>query len=163
MTNGLDPRLGNIFLDANALDRDGSTRDKLVDRLEELQETEEISISIPGSVRTETNHPHTPASVSGAMSQQISTLPVTRTSGEQTELDQIRLVLRGNALSGKHNADGEHLFEASKYGGRYFITHDRRVLNNRHKLEKLLSPGLAIVTLEEFLAIYDRFANTGSP
>ena len=160
MSIGLDPRIGNIHLDANALDRDGSTRDKLVNRLLELQEAEEIKITIPGSVRTETAHPHTPSRVNSVMSQQIFTLPVNRTQKEQAELDQIRLVLRGNALSGKHDADAEHLFEASKYGGRYFITHDRRMLNNAAQVKKLLGSPIAIVTLEDFLAAYDSFTGT---
>lgn len=157
MPIGLDPRIGNVHLDANALDRDGSARDKFVDRLLELQEAEEISIAIPGSVRTETAHPNTPARVNSVMSQQIFSLSVNRTLGEQAQLNQLRLVLRGNALSGKHDADGEHLFEASKYGGRYFITHDRRLLNNRDRLQKLLASSLAIVTLEEFLSAYDHY------
>jgi hypothetical protein len=45
----LDSRICNISLDANALDRDGSERDVLVDRLA-LREANEINFVIAGSV-----------------------------------------------------------------------------------------------------------------
>lgn len=48
-----------------------------------------------------------------------------------------------------------------KYGGGYFITHDRRMLDKRHELKPLTGPALAVVTLEEFLAAYDRFTTAG--
>ena len=89
---------------------------------------------------------------------EIHTLPVSRTAGEKATLCQIRAILRGNAQPGKHDADAEHLFEASKYGGGYFITHDRRMLDKRDELRQLIGVALAIVTLEEFLAAYDRFS-----
>ena len=92
---------------------------------------------------------------------QTFTLPVNRTGQERSTLDRIRSVLRGNAISGQHDADAEHLFEASKYGGGYFITHDRRMLAKRDQVRPLIGPALAIVTLEEFLEAYDHFAAAG--
>jgi hypothetical protein len=53
-------------------------------------------------------------------------------------------------------ADADHLFEANKYC-EYFITHDRRILDRAGKLRSFLSPALNVVTLDEFLAIYDDF------
>ncbi len=162
MLGTLDPRICNIHLDANALDRDGSAHDTFVDRVLALREADEINFIVSGSVRREASHPHTPANVQAAMLPEIYTLPVSRTVEEQATLGRIRAVLMGNAQTRKHDDDAEHLFEASKYGGGYFITHDRRMLNKRDELRPLIGPTLAIVTLEEFLAAYDRFA-TASP
>jgi hypothetical protein len=95
------------------------------------------------------------------MMPQIFTLPVGRTTGELQTLGAIRSLLKGNAQAGRHDADAEHLFEASKYGGGYFITQDRRMLAKRGELRPLIGPALAIMTLEEFLGAYDRFAAAG--
>lgn len=96
------------------------------------------------------------------MSAQIFTLDVERNADEERELAMIKAILQGNALSGKHDADAEHLFEASKYGGGYFITHDARMLRQkRAELDPVLPPSLWIVTLGEYLAIYDDFVSKG--
>jgi hypothetical protein len=52
--------------------------------------------------------------------------------------------------------DADHLFEAAKYGG-YFITHDQRILKKVGQLGHLLPPSLTVVTLAEFLDIFDDF------
>jgi hypothetical protein len=56
----------------------------------------------------------------------------------------------------KHAADAQHLAEAAKYCG-YFITHDRRILKRSHGLASLLPPSLNVVTLSEFLEIFDDY------
>ena len=132
-----------------------------MDRVIALREANEINFVVPGSVRVETSHPNTPTNVQAAMLPEIHTLPVSRTAGEEATLYQIRAILRGNAQPGKHDADADHLFEASKYGGGYIITHDRRMLDKRDELRHLIGVALAIVTLEEFLAAYDRFSRAG--
>ena len=132
-----------------------------MDRVIALREANEINFVVPGTVRAEASHPNTPTNVQAAMLPEIHTLPVSRTAGEEATLYQIRAILRGNAQPGKHDADAEHLFEASKYGGGYFITHDRRVLGKRDELRQQIGAALAIVTLEEFLAAYDRFSRAG--
>ncbi|MCP4080627.1 MAG: hypothetical protein GY743_10295 [Planctomycetaceae bacterium] len=162
MLGTLDPRICNIHLDANALDRDDSARCVFVVRVLALRDADEICFTIPKSVRSEVRHSHTPEKVKADMLSEIYTLEASPTAKEQATLGQIRAILTGNAHAGKHDDDAEHLFEASKYGGGYFITHDRRMLNKRDELRRLLSPALTIVTLEEFLAAYDRFAATGS-
>jgi len=158
MRGVLDPRICNIILDANATDRDGGPRDTLVDRLLTLHEMGEITIVVPGSVRQEIEHPRTPNSVKTQILPMIFSLPVGKTAAEHETLRDVRSLLRGNASTGKHDADGFHLCEAAKYGGGYFITHDGRMLDKRTELKPLLGPALCIVTLAEFLEIYDRFA-----
>lgn len=160
MHQGLDPRICNIHVDANALDGDGGLRDALVARFLSLVESDEINLVTPASVRREVSHPRTPADVQAAILPRIYTMNVSRTAGEVSKLGEIRKVLRGNATSGKHDADAEHLFEASKYGA-YFITEDQRILRKRAELRPIIGPALQIVTLDEFLAQYDRFDRIG--
>jgi hypothetical protein len=160
MRGVLDPRICNITLDANAVDRDGGPRDVLVDRLLGLRQAGEINFVVPGSVRTEVQHPNTPHDVKNVVLRENFSLPVGRTAAEHDTLRKVRAVLQGNAALGRHDADAHHLCEASKYGGGYFITHDRRMLNKRIELRPLLGPALCIVTLAEFLDLYDQFKVT---
>ena len=158
MRGVLDPRICNIHLDANAVDRDGSSRNGLVDRLLRLRQTGKINFVVPGSVRTEVQHPRTPHDVKSAVLAEIFSLPVGRTAVEHDTLHKVRALLQGNAARGKHDDDALHLCEAAKYGGGYFITHDGRMLKKRDELRPLLGPALCVVTLTEFLDIYDDFA-----
>lgn len=147
MRGVLDPRICNIHLDANAVDRDGGPRDGLVDRLLGLRQAGLINFVVPGSVRGEVQHPNTPHDVKRTVLPEIFSLPVGRTTGENDTLRKVRALLQGNATPGRHDADGLHLCEAAKYGGGYFITHDGRMLKKRDELRPLLGPGLCIVTL----------------
>ena len=155
----LDPRICNTMLDANAIDRDGGPRDVLVARLLALDETGEITIVMPGSVRREVKHPRTPRDVMRQLLPAVYSLPVGKTAAEHEKLCDVQRLLRGNAITDKHDADGSHLCEAAKYGGGYFITHDSRLLKKRAALERLLGPALCIVTLQEYLDAYERFRN----
>jgi hypothetical protein len=49
----LDPRICNIGHDANALDRDGSPRDALVDRFRTLTSAGRLTVVVAGGVRDE--------------------------------------------------------------------------------------------------------------
>lgn len=150
----LDPRIVNIHLDNNALQHlDGDA----VARLLKLGEGE-LNLIVPKGVRIEAMQPTTPAAARQSMGCQIFSLPVELNPDEKRELAAIKSVLQGNAKPGKHDADAEHLFEAGKYGGGYFITHDKRMIETkRSELASVLPPSLHIVTLHEFLAIYDEF------
>jgi hypothetical protein len=153
----LDPRKVNVLFDANAFDR-GTGDGADIDRLLALKADGKIKLIAPRGVRQETQHSHTPASVRDVVSLQIFSLPVGLNSGERQELNCIRAILQGNASPGKHDDDARHVFEAAKYGG-YFITHDRRInQTKRRELEAVLPPSLWIVTLAEFLKIFDDYA-----
>ena len=91
MQGVLDPRICNIHLDANAVDRDGGPRDGLVDRLLGLRQTGKINFVVPGSVRTEVQHPKTPPEVKSAVLPEIFSLPVGRTAGERTRFGRFGL------------------------------------------------------------------------
>jgi hypothetical protein len=152
----LDPRSCPIAIDANALDRDGSNRDDLVDRLLKLWQDGKINLIVPKEVRKEIQNPRTPGRVQAAMASMNFTMPVGLNSDEQRRKYLITQELQGNAQPGKHAADADHLFEATKYCG-YFITHDQRLLDKASKLRSLLPPSLTVVTLAEFLDLFDAY------
>lgn len=153
----LDPRICPVAIDANALDRDGSARDNLVARLLGLSSAGTISLIVPKWVREEIQNPRTPAHVQEAALPQLFTIPVGLNSDEQRRKRIIQQQLQGNARPGKHMADADHLFEAAKYGG-YFITHDQRILTRAGRLREVLPPSLTVMTLADFLAIFDDYA-----
>lgn len=151
----LDPRIVNVHLDNNALQHPDAVA---VARLLELG-AGTINLIVPKGVRAEAMQLSTPSAARQLMERQIFSLPVELTCHEKRELAAIKSVLQGNAKPGKHDADAEHLFEAGKYGGGYFITHDKRMVEvKRLELAAVLPPSLHIVTLHEFLAIYDEFS-----
>jgi hypothetical protein len=102
-------------------------------------------------------NPRTPGAVKASFVPEIYTIPVGKTRPEIERLNKVEALLRGNATSGKHDADAHHLFEAAKYGGGYFITNDQRILRKCSEIRDILSPALNIVTVAEFLDIYDQF------
>lgn len=153
----LDPRICPVAIDANALDRDGSARDNLVDRLLGLSSVGTINLIVPKRVREEIQNPRTPAHVQEAALTKLFTIPVGLNSDERRRKQIIEQELQGNARPGKHMADADHLFEAAKYGG-YFITHDQRILTRAGRLGEVLPPSLTVVTLVDFLTIFDDYA-----
>jgi hypothetical protein len=154
----LDPKICNIGLDANALDRDGTTRDQLSDRFRALVSDGTLTVVLGGGVRTEVQHPRTPADVQDALLPQIFNLRPGLNSSQRTEPARVRAILQGNARPGKHAADASHISESAETGCGYFITHDRRILDKREELQAILPPTLNIVSLEEFFEIFDSYA-----
>jgi hypothetical protein len=158
VTNGkLHPRLCGVALDSMVLDRDGSARDGLVDRLQALESANAIRFLQPGTAYRQAQHPKTPSDVREVMRGQIFTLQTGLTQGEQDRCRRVLEVMRGNSTTDRHDADAAILFEAGKHGCGYLITEDKRILSKRVKLQEILGPPLCIVTLAEFLSIYDAF------
>ena len=135
----LDPRKVNVAIDGNALNRDGSARDALVDRLLELSDTGRVNLIVPKGVRAEILDPCTPTHKQEAALPRIFSIAVGLNSDEERRHRVIEQELQGNAKPGKHAADADHLFEASKYGG-YFVTHDQRILRKAGGLGAVLPP-----------------------
>ena len=158
----LPPRKCNIGLDANALDRNGSARDALVDRFEGLTSSGALTVVIAGGVRGEVQHPQTPAPVQAAVLPRIFNLRPGLIASQREERRRVAAVLQGNAQPGKHAADASHLSEAAETGCAYFITHDNRILGKRDELRGVLPPSLSIVTLEEFFEVFDHFEKARS-
>ena len=151
----LAPRKVNVAIDGNALNRDGSAHDQLVDRLIALGKAGTVNLIVPKKVREEVLDLKTPEQKKASLPP-IFTLPVGLNSEEARELAVIKKALRGNAKSDRHDADADHLFEAAKYAG-YFITHDERILKKSGTLADVLPPSLTVLPLEEFMRIFDEY------
>lgn len=155
----LDPRITNVAIDSSALHRDGSARDAIVERLLALRSAGRINLILPKGVRDEILDPRAPTDKKEAALPMIFSLPVELNSAEQIRHQIIEDELRGNAKPGKHAADADHLFEASKYSG-YFLTEDGRILRKAGRLEQALPPSLTIATVAKFLEIFDEYEAT---
>ena len=121
MAQRIDPRIFNTLLDAHVLDRTGGPDDAAVD---EILGLDELTLILPHSVKSEIEHPNTPADVKRRALGLIYTLPVSLTPPEQELHQRVRTIVRGNAKPGKHDRDAFHLVEIHKHGGVYFITID---------------------------------------
>jgi hypothetical protein len=140
------------------LDLNGTARDAHVERLQALMAAGEIPIRQPRVAYQQMQHPQTPSAVREAMRPQIFTMFTPLTSTERECNAQVRAIMRGNSDTDQHDADAAIIFEAQKYGG-YLITEDARILKRRLELQAVPAPApVWIVALEEFLAIYDKFA-----
>jgi hypothetical protein len=153
----IDPRRSNVALDANALNRDGTKHDELVDRFEKLSEDGVLHVVLGGGVRDEVQHPNSSARKKAAMLPQIFNLRPGLTSAQRVERRRVAEILQGNAQPGTHADDASHLSEAAETGCSYFITHDGRILRKRDELRAVLPPNLWIVSLKEFCEIFDDF------
>ena len=153
----IDPRRCNIAVDANAYDHSDDAQRRLVERFRALVDKELISAPIaPRGVLEEIQHPNTPGAVRGAMAGGLFSRQVGLNRDELARIQRLRVLLKGNGKSDQHNADAGHVFEAAKYGA-YFITHDGRLRRKAKEIDEIVGPALQIVTLAEFLTIYDRF------
>jgi len=148
----LDPRYGTIHLDANALEPPHPEDKPFVSQFFDLVDTHALSVINPYGVQQEIDHPRTPASIR-LDRRGISTIPTELTSNEKLIHSKLAVLLRGDAAPGKHAADASHIFESQKYGGRYFVTHDQRLLKRRDEIAGIIGSGFNIVTLREFLVI----------
>jgi hypothetical protein len=128
-----------------------------VDRFEKLSGDGVLHVVLGGGVREEVQHPKSPEEKKAALLPQIFNLRPGRTTAQETERRRVAEILQGNAQLRKHAADASHLSEAAETGCSYFITHDGRILRKRRGLRSVLPPNMWIVTLQEFLEIFDDF------
>ena len=149
----LDPCFGNNFIDANVLDRTGGPEDMAVDAILRLREESAFTLLLPYSVKAEIEHPNTPADVKRKAAQFIFSMRVELTGPELATHNKIRALVQGNAKPGQHDRDAFHLVESAKYGGRFFITNDGRLLKKVGDIWQMLHP-LRVVKPSEFLAVY---------
>ena len=89
----LDPRNTNVALDANALDRNGSERDSLVDRVNALVEDRTLTIVVASDVRAEVQNPRTPAEVKDAVLPRIFNLRHALNATQQDERRRVAAML----------------------------------------------------------------------
>jgi hypothetical protein len=156
----LDPRRSNISIDGNVLNRgDSDEGNRRIDRLLNLSGERAINFVIAGGIRDEVVHPATPSGKKAVVLPQIFNLRPGRNSQQDADRRVVAAILQGNAKPQTHAADASHLSEAAETGCAYFITGDARILRKRKELSGALPPSLQIVTLEEFLEIYDGYVS----
>ena len=105
------------------------------------------------SNQKEIDHPNTPADVKREAEGMIYTSNVELNPDEIQRKKRIHAVLTGNGKPEKYAADAEHVFEAGRYGGAYFITTDDRILNHRDELQRL--SGVSICKPSEWLKVFE--------
>jgi hypothetical protein len=79
-------------------------------------------------------------------------MPVELTAPELATHERIGALVRGNAEPEQHARDAFHLVEAAKYGGRHFITNDKRLLKKASQIWTELL--LRVLTAQEFVEEY---------
>ncbi len=154
MASAVDACIPKVACDANALDRDGTSRDLLVAAFMALVRNGGLSLFAPSGVIAETLHPHAPADVKAAVLAAATAAAAPRhlTAAQQIDRIRVRAIMRGDGRPGKHDADASHLSEAAEAGCTHFITQDGKILRRRDTLRRALPPGFAVQTLAEFMA-----------
>jgi hypothetical protein len=156
----LDPRRTNISIDGNVLNRGGSEEgDRRIDRLLSLSSEGAINFVIAGGIRDEVLHPATPKEKKAVVLPKMFNMRPGRNSQQNADRQAVAAILQGNAKPETHAADASHLSEAAETGCAYFLTGDARIIRKRAELVPVLPPTLQIVTLEEFLEIYDGYVS----
>jgi hypothetical protein len=133
MTKYPNPKIGLVHLDSCAFDPKYHPEDEASKKIFQLYDNNEINLLIAHSTMKEIDHPNTPDWVKNQALIQIFTINTALTKSEETRKNKIASILRGNSKTDKHQQDADHIFEASKYGGRYFVTTDKRILNKKNK------------------------------
>jgi hypothetical protein len=154
-----NPKIRNIFLDSCAFDPKYSPEDEASQEIFQRHKRDELKVlNIAYSNQKEIDHPNTPDWVKIEAINLILTNQTRLTPNEIYEKSEILRILAGNGNPAKMVDDADHLFEASKYGGGYFITTDKRILKKREELKKVCSA--IIVKPSEFLKILAMYENT---
>jgi hypothetical protein len=111
-----------------------------------------VTLLLPYSVKAEIEHPSAPAEKKRKAMAFLYSMEVSLTPPELATHERLRMLIQGNAKSGRHHRDAFHLVESAKYGGRYFITKDRRLLKKAPEIWAALR--LLVVRPSEFLSAY---------
>ncbi len=135
-----------VFFDNNAIDQLPKAEPVSRQRLLDLEVDGEVIILMPKGVLDEVDHPNTPDIVK-KLAPDVFTISVELNPIEKTRHAALREIFRGNAQSGKHDADADHVFEAEKYQANVFVTSDGRI---KEKADIACSQ-LEVLTLEELL------------
>ncbi len=153
---GRAPLAPLVAVDANALDRDGSPRDALIDAFRAAVAAGRFRLFVPAGVLAELRHPGAPDAVRAAASDLAVPRAAPPTARQHIDRIRVRAIMRGDGRPGKHDADASHLSEAAEAGCHVFLTRDGKILRKRDILRQALPPDLGIATLEEFLSGQDR-------
>lgn len=144
----------HLFLDANALQPPNLDHSEAIGHLLRWYDEEAIILTTPKGVILELRDPRTPEEVR-RVGRDIYTVDVELNPDELRRRDSIAQAMHGNALSPKHEADADHLFEAAKYCAHIFVTHDQRILNREDTIQKCLESRLLVRELADAKALVE--------
>ncbi|MBI1397990.1 MAG: hypothetical protein GC151_18605 [Betaproteobacteria bacterium] len=148
-----NPRRTNTFVDTCAFDPKVAPEHSAAQRIREIRNAGNISILLAHSNQKEIEHPNTPADVKAEARDMTYTIAAPLTPAEIEQRALVRQVMTGEGNPDQYEADADHIFEAGKYGGGYFVTTDPRILGRKAELDAL--SGAIIVKPTEWLAIYE--------
>jgi predicted nucleic acid-binding protein len=149
MARFVDPFRVNNFIDANFFDDISDGENDSVKRIVEMADSGEIQVLLPHSVKSEIEHPNTPARVRIAALAFLYSVQVQLTPTEFSGIEQLVELTKGDAQEKNIRPDLLHVAEAAKYGG-YYISRDKRLLSRAAKIAELL--GVEVVSPSMFLA-----------
>ncbi len=152
-----DPRRTNTFLDTCAFDPKDEPEHGAAQKIREIRHAVRISILLAHSNQKEIEHPNTPANVKSEAADMNYTIAAPITAEEKKRRASVHQAMTGDGNPDRYEADAHHIFEAGKYGGGYFVTTDKRILDRKPQLEAI--SGAVIVKPTEWLAIYEAQAD----
>ncbi len=146
-----------VFFDANSFCPPQDDEKKAMSEIEKMiDQIENVMIEIPYSVKKEVSL--APKWIRTKITQTIYTLPVTLTDKEIRIKEEIQILLFGNQVNLSQNQVNDiiHIFEAQKYGCRFFVTLDKKhILSKGVEIEKRFI--LKVVNPTEYLHILKIF------
>jgi hypothetical protein len=148
-----DPRRTITFLDTCAFDPKVEPEHSAAQKIRAIRRSVQINILLAHSNQKEIEHPNTPADVKSEAADMNYTIATSLTPAEGERCDLVHKTMTGDGNPDRYEADAHHIFEAGKYGGGYFVTTDKRILNRKAQLEGV--SGAIIVKPTEWLTIYE--------
>jgi hypothetical protein len=139
----------NIFFDSMMVDLVASGIDS---RMELLLESEHVQCLLPFSVREEA-----PECLLQGIARFLHTVNMgPLTTPEHDDITRFRTQHQGRALPKNIHRDLSHVWESAKYGARFFVTHDKRLLKRKQAI--LAHKWIALVTLDEAVTLHNAMA-----
>ena len=151
-----------IFLDACAFHPPQPSEKAATSELLDLKEKGLIIIIIPHGVNQELSR--APQQIAKLRTDHIFTISQSLNDEEENKKLEIRKLLFNNKQILKQNEinDIDHIFEAQKYGSRYFVTVDtKHILSKASQLEgrikiKVVTPAECLMEIKKLIASHNQ-------
>lgn len=124
-----------IFFDACAFNPGDENENLATKRLLEFNDKRIITIYVTYSVREEIAHPSTPEWISETPARPKKSLKRKSHADDSNRLEKIIKILTGRGNEHNYSMDAQHLFQAYKKKGKYFITTDKEILEKACRLK----------------------------
>lgn len=154
----IDPLIYKMtFIDANILNCEDDGEGAALGRILKLNDEEGIILFLPYSVQEEVNNPNTPEYVKQAARKFLFSCRVQLTAEELERYRKLVDAVKGNAKEKNIKKDLFHVAEAAKYGSKYFLTRDKRLLARSQKIAQQMD--IAVLTPSAFMEKVDESRN----